>query len=304
MDTLEAMRAFAAVAQDGSFTSGAKRLGRSTKLVSKQVAWLEARLGLQLFNRTTRRVALTDAGRGYEDQARRLLDQFDELEDRIREKHRALSGPIRITAPTAFGSMRLPQALSGFQRDHPGVAIDLVLTDNRLDLVEEGIDLAIRVGLLRDSSLIAKKLSDMPVPLVAAPDYLSRAGTPTHPDDLSKHNCLVVDNSIDAGEWRFRRREIETTVKVGGNFRAPSPAAIANMAIGGAGIARCPLYVADAPLSDGRLVRVLPDYEGLVFGLYALYPPSRHMTPRVRALLDHLDRRFHAAFGSGVAAEG
>lgn len=288
MDKIETMRAFAAVAQEGSFTAAARRLGLSTKLVSKYVQQLESRLATQLLNRTTRSVALTEVGTAFLERCRPIINQVDELDALVRERQTSLAGPIRITAPTGFGSTRLADALVPFTLNHPDVEIDLRLTDSRVAIVEEGFDLAVRVGRLRDSALIARKLSDMPLIVCAAPEYLDRHGRPREPEALATHNCLIDENHSGASVWRFSAGRRGVSVKVEGSFAANSPGAIARMAIGGLGIARCPRYVVEAALDDGELERLLPNFTTDEFVLYALYPPNRHLTARVRALIDHL----------------
>ncbi|WP_234995221.1 LysR family transcriptional regulator [Ruegeria meonggei] len=292
MDTIDTMRAFMAVAQEGSFTAAGKRLGLSTKLVSKYVAQLESRLSTQLFNRTTRSVSLTDVGVAYLERCRPIVEQVDELDELVQERQSALAGPIRITAPTGFGSTNLTQALAPFMLAHPSVDIELKLSDSRVALVEEGFDLAVRVGVLRDSTLIAKKLADMPLIVCASPDYLTARGRPGDPMALATHNCLVDENPVNATAWRFRTGKRDFVVKVAGAFHANAPAAIANMAIAGLGIARCPHYVVAQNLEDRTLEQLFHEYETENFGLYALYPPNRHLTARVRALIDHLANHF------------
>ncbi|WP_420413493.1 LysR family transcriptional regulator [Roseibium sp.] len=292
MDKIETIRAFVAVAQEGSFTGAGRRLGLSTKLVSKYVQQLESQLQTQLFNRTTRSVSLTDVGAAYLERSRPLLEQMDELDSLVRERQTALSGPIRLTAPTGFGSTKLVQALIPFLKENPDVELDMKLTDNRVALVEEGFDLAVRIGALRDSTLIAKKLSDMELVLCAAPDYLDRHGRPSAPEALSTHVCLVDNNQVELNVWRFFSRDQEHVVRLHGAVQTNSPGALARMAIGGLGITLAPYYAIEDELENGRLERVLPDYRTSVFGLYALYPPNRHLTRRVRALIDHLSSSF------------
>ena len=304
MDTIETMRAFTAVAQEGSFTAAARRLGMSTKLASKYVQQLEARLETQLFNRTTRSVVLTDVGTAYLERCRPILEQVDELESLVKERQTSLAGPVRITAPTAFGSARLTQALIPFMLAHREVEIDLKLSDNRVALVEEGFDLAIRVGVLRDSTLIAKKLADMPMIICAAPAYLEKHGRPTNPKALATHDCLVDENQSDATVCRFHYARGDVAVKVGGTLRANSPGAIAQMAVGGLGIARSPHYVVEAALEHGRLEQLLPQYTTDEFVLYALYPPNRHLTARVRALIDHLAQHLGPQKHASVQGQG
>ncbi|MEE2868859.1 MAG: LysR substrate-binding domain-containing protein [Pseudomonadota bacterium] len=288
MDKIETMRAFIAVAQEGSFTSAGRRLGLSTKLVSKYVQHLEGQLKTQLFNRTTRSVSLTDVGAAYLEHCRPILEQIDDLDSLVRERQGALAGQIRLTAPTGFGSTRLSEALVPFLRKHPDVEVDMRLTDHRLALVEEGLDLAIRIGALRDSTLIARKLAGMPLVLCAAPDYLKRHGRPQDPRALSTHVCLVDSNQTELNTWRFHSGDEEQVIRLHGAVRSNSPGALARMAMGGLGLTIAPLYAIEDALADGRLERVLPEYKTDTFGLYALYPPNRHLTRRVRALLDHL----------------
>ena len=303
MDSLTGMRAFIAVAEAGSFTGAGQRLGISTKMVSKHVARLEDRLAAQLFNRTTRSVALTELGAAYLERCRPLMDGFDELDDLIRERQTALSGPIRMTAPTGFGSTHLVRALRPFLAAHPAVEIDLRLTDIRIALVEEGIDLAIRIGRLRDSALVVRKLADIPVITCAAPSYLRERGWPRHPRELGSHECLIDGNVADPTLWRFRAGGEEIAVPVRGRFRANAPLAIAEMATGGLGIAQCPAYTVAPSLADGRLEALLEDYAADDFGLYALYPPNRHLTARVRGLIDHLTAAFRQGFAAKPASE-
>ncbi|MEL6477527.1 MAG: LysR substrate-binding domain-containing protein, partial [Pseudomonadota bacterium] len=243
MDKLLTMRTFAAVAGEGTYTAAAKRLGISTKLASKYVQALEADLSTQLFNRTTRSVTLTDAGSAYLHRCRAILEQVDELDDLVRERQGAIAGPIRITAPTSFGSIELARALTSFLAAHPAVEIDLRLTDARVAVVEEGFDLAVRIGTLRDSTLVARRLSDMPLVIAAAPGYLERVGRPLIPQALASHACLIDQNVSDARLWRFQRGREEVTVEVQGPLRANAPRAIAEIAEGGMGVARLPLYV-------------------------------------------------------------
>lgn len=290
MDKLETMRAFIAVAHEGSFTAAARRLGISTKLASKRVQQLEASLETQLLNRTTRSVSLTDVGTAFLERCRPILEQVDELDSLVQERQTSLAGPIRITAPTGFGSVKLTEALIPFMSAHPAVEIELKLSDTRVALVEEGFDLAIRIGTLRDSTLIVRKLLDMPLILCAAPEYLTQHGRPDNPKALATHNCLVDENQADASTWHFHSNGQDIAVKVEGTFRANSPGAIARMARGGLGVARCPHYVIETELKNGQLEQLLPEYTTEEFGLYALYPPNRHLTTRVRALIDHLAR--------------
>ncbi len=301
MDTITGMRTFAAVAAESSFTAGAKRLGISTKLVSKYVRQLEERLGVQLFNRTTRSVALTDVGQAYYVRCLGLLDHFDEVQDAVRQRHGRLEGRIRMTAPTSFGELDLTRALAAFLIREPGVRIDLELNDRRVSLVEEGYDLGIRIGSLQDSSMIARKLAPMRVVVCAAPDYLACAGAPAHPNELSDHTCIIDTNFRTAPLWPFRVDGETINVRVDGRFRVNTPRAACEMAVAGLGIALCPLYAAGPAIEHGSLIILFPDHEAFDFGIYAIYPHNRHLTGRIRALVDHLARAFSAPVQSGKA---
>ncbi|SEB05055.1 LysR family transcriptional regulator [Rubrimonas cliftonensis] len=300
MDSMDMMRAFLAVAREGSFTGGARRLGVSTKLVSKRVAALETRLGAQLFARTTRSVSLTDAGRDCSLRAAPLVEQFAELEDALRDRRTALSGEIRITAPTAFGSQRLPGALGAFMTAHPQVSVRLDLTNARIDLAAEGYDLAVRVGAPGDSTMIGRRLAATPLIVCAAPDYLARAGAPERPADLASHDCLIDQNFTDPAIWRFLPARpaadaAEIAVRVAGRVHANAPAPLADFAIAGLGVARLPAYIVAEAVADGRLVALLPQHRATEIALFALYPTNRHLPTRVRALIDHLVAYFGAA---------
>ncbi len=288
MDTIQGMKTFAAVATEGSFTGAARRLNMTTKLASKYVGQLEERLGAQLFNRTTRSVVLTDVGRAYLERCKPLLDQFDELEAVVQERQTELSGPIRITAPTGFGSANLVRAIAPFLEANPKVSVDLRLNDRHSSIVEEGFDMAIRIGALRDSSLIARRLSWMRVCVCASPAYLEKHGTPDHPSALSTHNCLINHAHQDPFHWRFKIDGEEVRVPISGHFQADAPRAAAELAAAGIGIAHCPYYSIEPFVDAGKLEILFEDYEALQFGLYAIYPPNRHLTARVRGLIDHL----------------
>lgn len=288
MDTITAMRAFSAVARHLSFTGGAKERGLSTKVVSNQVRYLENRLGVQLFHRTTRRVALTDTGRAYFERCLSLLEEFDDVESLVQEKQSQLAGPIRISAPTAFGSAELVKALALFQTDHSKVNIDLRLSDHHVNIMEEGFDLAIRFGNLQDSTLISRKLLTMRVVVFASPAYLKTKGVPQHPRALSAHNCLLQNSSAEPTVWQFQEDGDRFSVRVAGGFRANSPRAIAHMAAGSLGIGMTPLYVAEPFLARGELRLLFEAYEATRFPLQAVYPHTKHLVLRTRALIDHL----------------
>lgn len=288
MDTFTGMKTFVAVARQKSFTNGAKNLAISTKLASKYIQQLENHLGAQLLNRTTRSVTLTETGSVYFSHCEQILDQIDELEGIIQKRQSELAGKIRITAPTGFGSNLLVEALVPFQDKHPQVSIDLHLADHHVALIEEGFDLAIRFGALQDSNLIARKLIEMRGVYVASPKYLEIHGEPLHPNALETHNCLIQRISNDHPHWFFEIDGKKISVPIKGSFQGNSPLAITNMAVGGMGIAMCPMYVVEPFIRKGLLKIILQNFESTTFNLYAVYPPSRHLTARVRGVIDHL----------------
>ncbi|WP_282091935.1 LysR family transcriptional regulator [Epibacterium ulvae] len=288
MDKIDRMRAFALVAQNASFTIAAQRMGRSARLVSKYVADLENTLGVQLLTRTTRSVALTDAGATYLALCTPLLDGFDELEERVRNEQASLRGTIHISAPTGFGVLRLAPSLALFAAKHPNVDLDLRFSDRRVSIVEEGIDLAIRIGPMRDSSLKVRQLGRMPLVVCASPAYLDRTGTPTHPRALVTHECIIDGNMTEPTVWRFDIDGQEEAVQVNGRFRMNTPAGSARIAASGAAIARCPAYTVADALKSGDLVELFAEHRVTPYVVAALFPQNRHLTTRVRTLIDHL----------------
>ncbi|MDW3182595.1 MAG: LysR family transcriptional regulator [Roseobacter sp.] len=282
------MRAFALVAKNASFTIAAKRMGRSARLVSKYVADLENALGVQLLNRTTRSVSLTDAGATYLTLCEPLLDGFDELEERVRHDQTSLRGAIHISAPTGFGALRLTPSLAKFGAKHPNVELNLQFSDRRVSIIEEGFDLAIRIGPMRDSSLKVRQLGCMPLVVCASTAYLEQAGTPNHPRALTTHECILDGNMTEPTVWRFNVNGQEEAVSVSGRFRMNAPAAAARLAAAGAAIARCPAYTVADAFKSGDLVELFAEHRVLPYTVAALFPQKRRLTTRVRALIDHL----------------
>lgn len=292
IDTIEGMRTFAAVAAHRSFTEGAKQVGISTKLASKYVGQLEARLGAQLFHRTTRSVTLTETGQAYHARCLPLIEQFDELEGLVQQRQGALAGRIRITASTGFGMLHLTQLLRPFQQANPDVQVELHLSDHNVSIVEEGFDLAVRFGGLSDSTLVARKLTEMPVICCASPGYLGAHGTPETPEELTGHNCLLLTLGAQPDTWRFKGLQGTLGVNVSGSFRTNSPPAVVRMAVDGMGICRLPAYMVRPYLENGRLCALFEAQEIDPLALYVVYPPSRHLTARIRVLIDHLSDQF------------
>jgi DNA-binding transcriptional LysR family regulator len=289
MDQLAALRALRRVVELGSFTAAADALGISHTIVSRQVRQLEEHLGAQLLNRTTRRFALTDAGRDYYEATREVLDLLDEA-DRGAGRHQAEpTGTLRINAPMAFGTIEVAQWLPGFMAQYPGLQVDMVCNDRMVDLIEDGFDVALRLARgLQDSTLVARRLAASSVLLVASPDYLRRHGAPTVPSDLGQHNCLVYTAALRASEWTLADAAGgEHTVAVRGTLQANTNVALRAAAVAGLGIANAAAFIVREELERGTLVEVLPGYRPRPRELYALYPQSRHLSPKVRAFVDY-----------------
>ncbi len=295
MDRLKQIKSFALVAKHGSFTGAAEELAKPVQTVSKNVRHLEEELGVLLFDRTTRSVSLTDIGRAYLERAEDLVEQFEDLDASVRDEHGAPKGRIRLTASTSFGEKRLVPVLAEFLRSYPEIELELTLTNDRVSLIDEGIDVALRIGQMRDSSFIVRRLADMRVVTVASPDFLAQWGTPKSPSDLATMPCIVDTNYSNPETWPYLvtpgSGQVER-VAIKSRIRANSPEANRHMAVTGIGIALCPMYVVNQDLINGTLVPLFEDLEAHDFCVHALYPHRRHLTARVRVLLDHLETHF------------
>lgn len=289
MDQLAALRALRRVVEMGSFTAAADALGISHTIVSRQVRQLEEHLGVQLLNRTTRRFALTNAGRDYYDATRQVLDTLDDAERNLGQHQAQPTGTLRINAPMAFGTMEVAQWLPGFMAQYPGVQVDLVCNDRMVDLIEDGFDVALRLARdLPDSTLVARRLASSKVLLVASPDYLRRHDAPVTPSDLAQHNCLVYTAAARANEWTFAGPDdVSQTVAVRGSLQANTNVALRAAAVAGVGIANVAAFIVRDEVARGALVELLPGYSIRPRELYALYPHNRHLSPKVRAFIDY-----------------
>ena len=289
MDRLLAMEAFVRVVDAGSFSTAARQWGRSKAVVSKYVNALEAHLGVQLLQRTTRSLSLTEVGRAYRARCADVLGEVESLEASVRKSVAAPRGPLRVTAPPGFASHYLDVMTKSFLDRFPEVTLDLDLTHRMVDLVEENIDVAIRLTEPRDSSLVARRLAPVPVIAVAAPSYLRRRGTPKDPADLREHDCLVDTNFRDQQRWRFRTSDTKVeTVKVTGPVRVNDPDSIRELAEAGLGIGLVPKFVASEALRAGRLREVLKGKAAFDWSILAVYPRRQYLPLRVRAYVDHL----------------
>ena len=291
MDRLQSLKVFVEVADCESFIAAARKLGISRPMVSKHVQELENELGVRLFNRTTRQVSLTEAGAAFKFRCDTILA---ELTDAVAEAGQAQvepSGLLRINAPLTFGRAHLVPAITAFQSVHPDIRIDLTLNDRTVDIVDEGFDLAIRIGSLTDSSLLARKLAPCQMVLCASPQYLTQAPELDEPEDLASHNCLIYAYFQQEKTWTFDGPQGEAAIKVDGDFRTNFGEALVEAALQGRGIVLEPSFTVHRHLKSGRLVRLLPDHAPRELGIYAVYPPSRMLPQKVRSFIDHLADR-------------
>ena len=288
MDRLAAMQVFQKVAELGSFSGAADELAMSKSAVSKTVRALEDHLGARLLNRTTRRLSLTDAGERYVRQVGRVLAELDEIEAEAGCLQVVARGRLRVNAPMSFGLLHIAPILPDLLRAEPELQVDLTLNDRVVDLVDEGFDVAIRVGRLQDSSLVARKLGETELIMVAAPGYLRRAPPLAAAADLELHACLVYAYAPSRDEWRLEADGGALQFRVQGPLRANNGEALVVAAERGLGIALLPDFIAEAALARGTLVRVLPTLGGGRLPIHALYPANRVPLAKLNVFVEHL----------------
>ncbi|NIJ19534.1 DNA-binding transcriptional LysR family regulator [Sphingomonas naasensis] len=294
----EAWAIFAAVVEHRSFSAAAEALAVSKATVSKAISRLETRLGTSLFHRTSRRLTLTDSGRALADHAQRILSEGEAAEEAAFESASAPVGLVRLAAPLTFGIQAVAPALADFMALHPGIKVDLRLSDAFVDIVGEGIDIALRIAELPDSSLRARRLGPVTGHIVAAPAYWDRAGRPRHPADLATHACFVYTNTATPDVWRFRRAGgEEAAVRIDGPIRTDNGDAMLPALRAGLGVARLPDFLVAQDLAAGRLEAVLADWAAGASGLHLLTPPGTLRPARVEALIDFLSDRLRKICG-------
>jgi len=288
---LEAWAIFASVVEHRSFSAAADAIGTSKATVSKAISRLEARLGQSLFHRTSRKLTLTESGTGLAEHARRILADAEAAEEAARDAATAPAGLIRMTAPMTLGMVQLAPMLADFLTEHPGIEIDLNLSDSRVDIVAEGIDVALRIANLPDSSLRARRLGPIRTYVVAAPAYLERHGRPTHPAQLGEHACLGYTNV--SGPWRFNGPNgEEAAVRPSGPMRSNSGDAMLPALRAGVGIALLPDFIVGGDLAAGTVEAILTDWSLPPIALHLMTPPSNLRPARVETLIAFLTERF------------
>ena len=293
MDRLTEMEAFATVVDQGGFTDAAKKMGISKSAVSKHVSSLEARLGVRLLNRTTRRVSPTEIGLAYYDRARRVLNDAGEADALVTSMQSAPSGLLRISVATDFGVNHLSPVLGDFLGEFPDITVNMVLNNRYVELISEGFDMAVRMGELDDSSLRARKLTETSLRMVAAPSYFEQYGQPQKIDDLNDHKLLHYSNQANAAVWKLTAPSGEKRqVRTAGWLTVNDGQSLLNAAISGLGIAYLPSFLCAQALADGQVAEALPDLPAETQGIYAVYPPGRFTQPKVRAFIDFLLHAF------------
>lgn len=304
MDKLANMQAFALVGHTGSFAEAARRLNLANSVVSKRVKDLEDYLQTQLLIRTTRRVSLTDNGYSYLEYVRKFLDDLDEVENRLRHQTDLPIGTIMLNAPTSFGMQYLGPSLASYLEKYPDVEIKTYLTDRQVNLIQEGYDLAIRTGPLKSSSLIARKLVDCRRVVCASPAYFEKNGRPQTPKELKQHNCLSYLNLADGKAWPFYAEGKRIWQSVSGRFSSDNGDLLHEAALAGCGVTLLPTFIVGNSLGSGQLEVVLDDYEDPDFNIYAVYQHTRHLSSKVRTLIDHLATCFrqNGAFSGDLRA--
>ena len=285
MDRVDNITVFAKVAEQGSFAAAARELGRSPAAVTRAVAELEARLGVRLLNRTTRAVSMTEAGQRFLAGAKRVLADLDEIERAAAGQGEAPRGELRVTAPIAFGRLHVLPLVTAFLERFPEVAIRFALIDRPVDLVDEGFDVAIRIGELPDTSAIATRVGAVRRVAVAAPAYLDRHGPPDVPDDLAHHDIIGFAGIDSVTRWRFGG-DVETPIKP--RLMVNTAEAAIDAASSGFGITRLLSYQASDALAHGALVRLLREHEPPAIPIHLIYPDGRHPPPKLRAFIDHV----------------
>jgi len=297
------MRLFAATVRGGSFSAAARQLGCTPSAVSRQVGALEADLGVRLFTRTTRRLTLTEAGAKLYEQSERILGEIEEMREAVRAVDARPRGLLSVTAPVVYSRLHLVPRLPEFLALYPEVNLNVVLSDSVVDLLENDIDVAIRIAALPDSTLIARRIASVTRVICASPDYLQRRGTPISPSDLRDHDCLpfrfhTAANAWRAGSnvWRLQGSEAPEEISVGGPFTANNADALVTAALAGLGLILVPTWLVSEHLRNGTLTPVLGDYRvspsHVETAIYAVYPSGRFLSPKVRAFIDFLVEGF------------
>lgn len=291
MSELDDLRSFVEVVESGGFNRAAKRLGVSKSIVSRRIARMEADLGTRLITRTTRGISPTEAGLEFKLRSERILAEFDEAREAVAQQAGEVVGRLRLSAPMSFGIRHIAPVLAELAKRHPRLEMEVSYNDRLSDLIAERFDAAIRIGALRDSSLVARRIAPARSVVVASPDYLARNGYPKTPEDLAAHECLIYTGRSDP-DWHFGVGKRSVTVRAHGRLRTDSGDVIVGWAIAGLGISNTPTFLVGEAIDSGALVPLLLDYPTQEFGIYVVRPPGSYVPGKVRVLIDTLVERF------------
>ncbi|MCP3467725.1 LysR family transcriptional regulator [Bradyrhizobium sp. CCGUVB23] len=292
MDKLASLRAFAKVVELGSFSEAGRALRLSRSAVSKYVGELEDELGVQLLNRTTRRVSPTENGQAYFERVLGIIGELEAADQAVTQSQAAPRGLLRVNAPMSFGTLRLGPAIAEFMQRYPELRIQLVLSDENVDPLQDGLDVTLRIADLESSSLIARKIVPIARVICASPDYFQRHGVPAHPNDLRDHNCLTYGFLSTGNQWKLSGKDGDHWIQPSWTLCVNNAEVLRDAAVAGRGIALLPVFIGEDALQTGRLRTCLDDYHAPPLALYALYPPTRHLALKVRLFIDFLVERF------------
>jgi DNA-binding transcriptional LysR family regulator len=294
MDRFSAMQLFVRVAEAGSFIAVAQQLDVDRSIVTRQVAGLEKALGVKLINRSTRRLSLTTAGAAYLEKCRVILHMVESAESGLKKDSADLRGRVRLALPLSFGLNRLVPELLQFSDAHPNIELSFDFSDRRVNLIEDGFDLAVRITSNLQPGDVVRKLGECRLVTVASADYLQRHGTPRHPQDLAQHDCLVYANDVQKTTWHYQEGDAAVSVAVQGRLAANNGDALMQAASHGMGITRQPDFIVKPYVQAGVVQTLLDAYDASPLGIYALLPSNRFIPLRVAALMDHLSRRLQS----------
>ena len=294
MDKLESLRAFTKTVERGSFSIAGRDLRLSRSAISKYVRELEESLGVQLLNRTTRKVNPTENGQAYYERCVAILADLDEADRAVTQLQAEPRGLLRVNAPMSFGTLHLSRTIADFMAKYPELKVQLVLSDQLIDPMQEGFEVTLRIAELGTSNLIARKIVPANRVLCAAPAYLARRGTPQYPRELRQHDCLAYGYLATGNQWKLTGPDGDHWIQIPWSLCANNAEVLKDAALAGNGIALLPTFIAGADLQEGSLVAILPDYKPPALSLYAIYPPTRHVAMKVRLFIDFLVERFGA----------
>jgi DNA-binding transcriptional LysR family regulator len=292
MDKLASLRVFASIIEQGGFAAAGRQLHLSRSAVSKHLRELERELGVQLLRRTTRSASPTESGRDYYERCRAILAELDEA-DRMVSLHQAEPrGLLRVNAPMSFGTLHLGRAIADFMTRYPALKVQLLLSDQLIDPVQEGYDVTLRIAELASSSLIARRIVETKRVICASPAYFERRGRPRHPDELKQHDCLAYGYLATGNQWKLSGPDGDHWIEIPWIICSNNAEVLRDAALAGCGIALLPSFIAGAALQTGALVSVLADFHAPALALHALYPQTRHLSAKIRLFIDFLVERF------------